>query len=121
MSKMFCFQCEQTAKCTGCTVQGVCGKKAETSNLQDELTSKVIELANCSEPSSLNTQLIIEALFTTITNVNFDDNSIKSPTNDVAQRIKCGSNFNVESVWECDEDLRSLKSLILCSAERLLK
>ena len=113
MNKMFCFQCEQTAKCTGCTVQGVCGKKAETANLQDELTSKVIELANCSEPSSLNTQLIIEALFTTITNVNFDDNSIKSLTNDVTQRIKCGSNFNVKSVWECDEDLRSLKSLIL--------
>ena len=34
---MFCFQCEQTAKCTGCTQIGVCGKTAEVSNLQDEL------------------------------------------------------------------------------------
>lgn len=46
---MFCYQCEQTAKGEGCTIQGVCGKKADTSNLQDELTSSLIELANCSE------------------------------------------------------------------------
>ena len=43
MDKMFCFQCEQTANNKGCTVQGVCGKSAETANLQDELTSKIIE------------------------------------------------------------------------------
>ena len=37
--KMFCFQCEQTAGCTGCTGNiGVCGKKADTAQLQDELT-----------------------------------------------------------------------------------
>ena len=37
--KMFCFQCEQTAGCTGCTGNtGVCGKKADTAKLQDELT-----------------------------------------------------------------------------------
>ena len=37
--KMFCFQCEQTAGCTGCTVAaGVCGKSSETARLQDELT-----------------------------------------------------------------------------------
>ena len=46
MNKMFCFQCEQTAKCTGCTQIGVCGKTAEVSNLQDELTSSLIKLAN---------------------------------------------------------------------------
>lgn len=38
-NKMFCFQCEQTAGCTGCTgAMGVCGKSADTSRLQDELT-----------------------------------------------------------------------------------
>ena len=36
-TKMFCFQCEQTAKGTGCTIQGVCGKSAEVANLQDLL------------------------------------------------------------------------------------
>ena len=42
MNKMFCFQCEQTAKCTGCTQIGVCGKTADVANMQDELTSSLI-------------------------------------------------------------------------------
>ena len=45
-NKMFCFQCEQTAGCTGCTgAMGVCGKSADTSKLQDELTGALIGLA----------------------------------------------------------------------------
>ena len=44
-NKMFCFQCEQTAGCTGCTQSGVCGKSAETARLQDELTGALIGLA----------------------------------------------------------------------------
>ena len=44
--KMFCFQCEQTVGCTGCTGNaGVCGKKADTAKLQDELTGALIGLA----------------------------------------------------------------------------
>ena len=54
MDKMFCFQCEQTANNKGCTVQGVCGKSAETANLQDKLTSKIIEFANCTDFSEEN-------------------------------------------------------------------
>ena len=46
---MFCFQCEQTAFHKACTKKGVCGKEPDTANLQDELTSSVIELANCEE------------------------------------------------------------------------
>ena len=72
MNKMFCFQCEQTAKCTGCTQIGVCGKTAEVSNLQDELTSSLIKLANTFPQTEENTNILIEGLFTTITNVNFD-------------------------------------------------
>ena len=72
MDKMFCYQCEQTANSKGCKVTGVCGKSAETANLQDELTSKIIEFANCVEYSEENISLIIETLFATITNVNFD-------------------------------------------------
>lgn len=46
-NKMFCFQCEQTAGCTACTgVQGVCGKKADTAKLQDELTGALIGKSN---------------------------------------------------------------------------
>ena len=46
---MFCFQCEQTAKGAGCTAVGVCGKNAETANLQDVLTGELIGLARAAD------------------------------------------------------------------------
>ena len=65
--KMFCFQCEQTVGCTGCTGNaGVCGKKADTAKLQDELTGALIGLARAvdgAETISKRTgQVIIEGL-----------------------------------------------------------
>ena len=113
MNKMFCFQCEQTAQGKGCTTQGVCGKKADTSNLQDELTSKLIELANCCDKNNENTELLIDGLFTTITNVNFDDKSIKEFISKVQKSINCNSKFDIKTVCDCNEDISSLKSLIL--------
>ena len=110
---MFCFQCEQTAQGKGCTIQGVCGKKADTSDLQDELTNSLIELANCGEKNEINTELLIDGLFVTITNVNFDDNSIKEFIEKVKNHKKCDSHFDIKMVWNCNEDIRSLKSLIL--------
>ena len=110
MENMFCFQCEQTAKSKGCTIQGVCGKKADTANLQDELISKIINFVNSNEYSKENVDLIIKALFTTITNVNFDDESIKNLINEFSCENK---NFNLQSIWTENEDIRSLKSLIL--------
>ena len=82
---MFCFQCEQTAFHKACTKKGVCGKEPDTANLQDELTSSVIELANCEEINDENTKLIIDGLFTTITNVNFDNTSIKNLTDKIKE------------------------------------
>ena len=80
-NSMFCFQCEQTAGCAGCTgCAGVCGKTAETANLQDELTGALIGLARACENNKKteNTdQIIIEGLFTTITNVNFNDDTLR--------------------------------------------
>lgn len=131
-NKMFCFQCEQAAHCTGCTGSaGVCGKSAETANLQDELTGALIGLARAADGSpGVNEgtwSLIIEALFTTLTNVNFDAAAIR----DVTARVKveksrlvpdcascmspCGHNndYDVSRLWTADEDIRSLKSLIL--------
>ncbi|MCI7803772.1 MAG: hydroxylamine reductase, partial [Oscillospiraceae bacterium] len=81
--KMFCFQCEQTG-CGGCTgIAGVCGKKADTAKLQDELTGALIGLARSAESNEhmINSgtyKLIIEGMFTTLTNVNFDDNAIQN-------------------------------------------
>ena len=132
---MFCFQCEQTAGCTGCTRAGVCGKSAMTAKLQDTLTGALIALANtaaCSNKNSTNNltavlideinHLILEGPFTTITNVNFDDASIK----DLTARIHTAaaktanacngsivSDYDMNNIWNANEDIRSLKSLIL--------
>ena len=82
MNKMFCFQCEQTAGCAACTGNaGVCGKKAETSALQDRLTGALIGLAhavqgNEHKVAAETDKLILEGLFTTVTNVNFNDKRI---------------------------------------------
>ena len=134
-NSMFCFQCEQTAGCTGCTRAGVCGKSAMTAKLQDTLTGALIALANtaaCSNKNSNNNltavlideinHLILEGLFTTITNVNFDDASIK----DLTARIHTAaaktanacngsivSDYDMNNIWNANEDIRSLKSLIL--------
>ena len=113
MNKMFCFQCEHTAKGQGCKQQGFCGKTVDISNLQDDLTSRTIEFANCADITEQNTNLIIKSLFTTITNVNFDDKSINELIQKIEEKIPCNSDFAIKTVWEGDEDIRSLKSLIL--------
>jgi hydroxylamine reductase len=76
---MFCNQCEQTAKGTGCTVLGVCGKKPEAADLMDNLIYGLKGLslyANLTrEKGAIDNEInrfTIEALFSTITNVNFD-------------------------------------------------
>ncbi|MEJ2745115.1 MAG: hydroxylamine reductase [bacterium] len=76
---MFCYQCEQTAKGTGCTIRGVCGKDPETAALQDLLVHAVEGIgwyANIASGKGAHDSavdvFIIRALFTTITNVNFD-------------------------------------------------
>lgn len=110
---MFCFQCEQTAFHKACTQKGVCGKDPDIANLQDKLSSSVIELANCGNINDENTKLIIDGLFTTITNVNFDNKSIENLIEKFKNRISCDFKFDVKDIWDCSEDLRSLKSLIL--------
>ena len=132
-NKMFCYQCEQTAGCTGCTGNtGVCGKSANTARLQDELTGALIGLARATEGNEqlvteeMN-QLVLEGLFTTITNVNFNDETLKLLIDKIEDTKKklvpncftcsdsCGrnNNFDMSTLWTTDEDVRSLKSLIL--------
>ena len=110
---MFCYQCEQTAQGKGCTIAGVCGKSADTANLQDELISNIIKLANCNDINDENTDLIIESLFASITNVNFDDKALNTLIEKVKNKIKCDFEFDINNVWNCNEDIRSLKSLTL--------
>ena len=82
---MFCFQCEQTAKGTGCTVRGVCGKDPETAALQDALnyvTKGIGMYAHRARQLGATDDAVdrftIEALFTTITNVNFDPERVNA-------------------------------------------
>jgi len=129
---MFCFQCEQTAGCVGCMGNaGVCGKKADTANLQDDLTGALIGLARATDghthPTEYTYGLLIEGLFTTITNVSFDDEAITKEIAKVhAEKEKlvprcstcddpCGRNddYDMKKLWNDNEDIRSLKSLIL--------
>lgn len=129
--KMFCFQCEQTAGCTGCTGSaGVCGKSADTANLQDELTGALIGLSHAliSNPKTEQTdRLVLEGLFTTVTNVNFNSDTVRElidKINAEKSRIapgcssctsRCGNtdHYDMSRIWNADEDIRSLKSLIL--------
>lgn len=80
---MFCYQCQETARGTGCTVAGVCGKKEDTANLQDLLIYTVKGLAVVASEAKQQGKLdkatglfICQALFATITNANFDNSRI---------------------------------------------
>ena len=118
---MFCYQCEQTAGQKACAGQrGVCGKEESTANLQDQLTGALVtmsKLANGKAPHEEAVQLMLEGLFTTITNVSFDDETLQILIDRVeAENKKMGLDpiFDMNLVWnESNEDVRSLKSLIL--------
>lgn len=117
MSEMFCFQCEQTAACTGCTGRaGVCGKSADVANLQDKLTGALIGLAvdaggKC--PSKEAANVMIDGLFTTITNVDFDGPAVQKVTDRVHELAPNAADYDMAKLWGDNEDIRSLKSLIL--------
>ncbi len=82
---MFCYQCQETAKNTGCTVMGVCGKTEEVANLQDLLIYAVKGISeivvktntNVANIAKINHE-VIKSLFITITNANFDADAIEA-------------------------------------------
>ena len=146
---MFCFQCQETAHNTGCLIKGVCGKEASTARLQDLLLFVVrgISVAETllrqrgeaipAEVYHFNT----DALFCTITNANFDDDSIAArverglslrdelvarlqqlgvelPTTDALTWSDVRDNFDAKAaevgvLAETDADKRSLTELII--------
>ncbi|MDR0819389.1 MAG: hydroxylamine reductase [Oscillospiraceae bacterium] len=111
MANLFCYQCEQTAGGRGCSGgAGVCGKTAAVGNLQDELTGALISLArNTKSPSAATDKLIMEGLFATLTNVNFDESSL----NALIARADQNEKYDLSKLWGANEDIRSLKTLIL--------
>ncbi len=119
MSEMFCFQCEQTAGGKGCTRGGVCGKKPEIAQLQDEITAGLITLARAAEgmpPCSKCAALFMDALFMTVTNVNFDGTDLAAMRERIQQTIDRyggATAFAPENLFHGDPDIVSLRSTLL--------
>ena len=148
-NNMFCFQCQETAKGTGCILKGVCGKNATTARYMDLLLFVVRGISVVADQLRENNvpvarkvdSFVVDALFSTITNANFDDESIVRRIDDglqmrdslKAQAVARGVSLPAvdELEWtgtreayddkaatvgvlrEKDEDLRSLKELIV--------
>lgn len=119
MSDMFCFQCQQTAGNKCCVNTGVCGKQPDTANLQDELVCGLIRLAEAAGHQGAQTEeisrLLIDGLFTTLTNVNFDNDAIRNFIRRVEkERKKLGGEDQGEiSLWQGPTDMVSLRSTLL--------
>ena len=113
-NKMFCFQCQETAGCKGCTVMGVCGKKPEVAAMQDLLVYVTKGLASVAtrlrgEGGAVGVEvnhLITLNLFVTITNANFDEEAIAARIektlavrDDLRAQIKDTSNLPDAVMW----------------------
>lgn len=126
---MFCYQCQETAKNEGCTIQGVCGKTEDVANLQDLLIylskglSQVNRLATANGLDNIEVAVVIkDNLFTTITNANFDKDVIAkkiSKTITLRESIKAElvangvdlTKLHDSAVWEsADIDVMEMKS-----------
>ena len=112
---MFCFQCQEACKNTGCTVAGMCGKKEDTAQLQDLLIYAVKGLAVVADAANLAGdpeigRMICESLFVTITNANFDNAAIAAKIKQVLAKrdaVKAANdmpaNLADSAVWSRDE------------------
>lgn len=126
---MFCYQCQETVKNEGCTIQGVCGKTEDVANLQDLLIylskglSQVNRLATANGLENIEVAVVIkDNLFTTITNANFDKDVIAkkiSKTITLRESIKAElvangvdlTKLHDSAVWEStDIDVMEMKS-----------
>ena len=114
---MFCYQCQETAMGTGCTLKGVCGKTSEVANLQDLLLFVVRGIAVYNEhlrqegqPSEQADKFIYDALFITITNANFDKTAIiRKIKEGLLLKKELGSKVTIanapdECLWDGSED-----------------
>ena len=116
--KMFCYQCQETAKGTGCTVQGVCGKTPEVASIQDLLiyvtkglsaVTTALRAEGKSVEKDIN-HLVTVNLFTTITNANFDKEVIVTKIKETLAakealigKLDDASSLPVAAVWNAGE------------------
>lgn len=119
--KMFCFQCEQTAGGVGCKVGGVCGKSPEVAAAQDITIAELIRLARAvlrSGASKDSDKWLIDGLFLTITNVNFDLEAIEEVNKEIRKTAdELGAtdkdDVNPHDLFHGNEDIVSLRSTLL--------
>jgi len=142
---MFCYQCQETAKGEGCQIRGVCGKSEEVAKLQDLLIYSTKGIADIVIKNNIDVSTIphinkevLSCLFMTITNANFDDNSIEKQIkqmitlrNELKKTMKY-NDLHYASVFEVsdredmllkaskigvlsteNEDIRSLREMII--------
>jgi hydroxylamine reductase len=111
--KMFCFQCQEACRNTGCTFAGMCGKKAETAHLMDEIIRQLKLIALSRKPDKKLGRFVIQSLFMTITNANFDNDALKKQL-DRAIILTGDADIAFPSgVMACEnEDIRSLRELL---------
>ncbi len=120
---MFCYQCQEAAKGTGCTVKGVCGKSDEVASLQDVLlfvTKGLAHVNNYAKENDKAFKLMIDALFTTITNANFDGDIIVDKINRVIAlrdelkdtNISIPNEYSINYIGKTKEDFLKVASAI---------
>ena len=140
---MFCYQCQETLKNEGCKVNGICGKKSNTANLQDLLiyVSKGISVIaeKIGKVDKTVGRYVAKALFTTITNVNFDNERLIAIIKEglklreeIKKKYGVSGNLHDSAIWHSEdenefykkaeavgvlsaenEDVRSLRELLI--------
>ena len=111
--KMFCYQCQEACHNTGCTLGGMCGKKAETANLMDEIFRQLKLIALTRNADRELGRFITKSLFMTITNVNFDDSALRMQLDAAAKLVGANPPELPVGVRSCEnEDIRSLRELL---------
>ena len=111
--KMFCFQCQEACRNTGCTFAGMCGKSADTANLMDQLIRQLKRITLTRTPNRELGRFIIQSLFMTITNANFDDAALQKQLDEAKKRT--GENppqIPAGVLSAQNENIRSLRELL---------
>lgn len=128
-NKMFCFQCQEAAGCTGCTIKGVCGKTPELARLQDLLVYVTRGLSEAATEareegiavSNVINRLVTMNLFTTITNANFDNEifyvRIKETLqakSELLEQLKNKEKLSSAALWSCEdrEEMKKKAALV---------
>ena len=126
--KMFCYQCQETAGCSGCTMSGVCGKKPDVAAMQDLLVyatkglcavTTQMRAEGSSIPERID-RLITLNLFVTITNANFDKEAIIAriketleTTQELLPQVKEQNSLPEASLWNQTEDTFEKKAALV--------